>query len=476
MALLHLAAGLLAAAAPTSALTFNVPASAPTNASAQLAEAPVGLSLEFFTFPAYMNDVEATKTCLQNLKELTGTWPPIRIGGTTQDRATYDASSSSAVTYTVSDPADAPSSLTFGPPFISLAADYDGQVIIGLNRRLNNQSNTIAAATLAKDTIKNLYAIELGNEPNFFTDSDPIADGGSWDAAADYKSQVAWQDAVCQNLSTSDLISAGVYFGTSPMSISGLSSVEDEANDLVKDYCSHNYPQSPSTADLAGLMSHSGIASQIQPFASEASAAAAKGKAHIFGETNSATQGGGGISPTYGAGLWILDYVMQTLLMGTQALYFHQGTIGNCPYCWWGRYNMGAPYYGAYFATMALANADQIAPLDDQTTPYAAYAIYQDGAPSRILLYNSEYYTNGTRPSQTFTVNGLTSSSVIAKRLTAPYSTSRVDQGQVPTVAGQTFANETCVIQGDEVIETSTVSSGSATFTLSASEALLVYL
>lgn len=44
MALLHLAVGLLAAAAPTSALTFNVPASAPTNASAQLAEAPVGLS------------------------------------------------------------------------------------------------------------------------------------------------------------------------------------------------------------------------------------------------------------------------------------------------------------------------------------------------------------------------------------------------------------------------------------------------
>ncbi|KAE8404908.1 hypothetical protein BDV37DRAFT_282440 [Aspergillus pseudonomiae] len=476
MALLYLAAGLLAVAAPTSAWTIDVPASAPTNASAQLIDAPVGLSLEFFTFPAYMNDVDATKTCLQNLKELTGTWPPLRIGGTTQDRATYDASSSSAVTYTVSDPADAPSSLTFGPPFMSLAASYGGQVIVGLNRRLNNQSNTIAAAALAKDTINNLYAIELGNEPNFFSDSDPIADGASWDAAADYKSQVAWQDAVCQNLSASGLISAGVYFGTSPMSITGLSSVEGEANDLVKDYCSHNYPQSPSTADLAGLMSHSGIASQIQPFASEAAAAAAKGKAHIFGETNSATQGGGGISPTYGAGLWILDYVMQTLLLGTQALYFHQGTIGNCPYCWWGRYNMGAPYYGAYFATMALANADQIAPLDDQTTPYAAYAIYQDGAPSRILLYNSDYYTNGTRPSQSFTLNGLTSSSVTAKRLTAPYSTSRVDQGQVPTVAGQTFANGTCVIQGDEVIETSTVSSGSATFTVGASEALLIYL
>ncbi len=40
---------------------------------------------------------------------------------------------------------------------------------------------------------------------------------------------------------------------------------------------------------------------------------------------------------------------------------------------------MGAPYYGAYFATMALAGADQIAPLDDQTAAYAAYAIYSSG-------------------------------------------------------------------------------------------------
>lgn len=31
-----------------------------------------------------------------------------------------------------------------------------------------------------------------------------------------------------------------------------------------------------------------------------------------------ATQGGGGISPTFGAGLWILDYVMQTVIMGTK--------------------------------------------------------------------------------------------------------------------------------------------------------------
>lgn len=84
---------------------------------------------------------------------------------TSRDRATYDASSSAAVTYTVAAAGDAPDSLTFGPPFVALAADYDGDVTLGLNRRLDNISNTIAAARLAVEEMGNLYAIELGNEP-----------------------------------------------------------------------------------------------------------------------------------------------------------------------------------------------------------------------------------------------------------------------------------------------------------------------
>ncbi|OJI95828.1 hypothetical protein ASPVEDRAFT_48145 [Aspergillus versicolor CBS 583.65] len=455
------------------ALSFSVPATPPENASKQLSAAPVGVSLEFFTFPGYMNDVAATTTCLENLKDLSGTWPPMRIGGTTQDRATYDASSPDAVTYSVDDPADAPETLTFGPSFMTLASEYAGSVVLGLNRRLNNIENTISAASLAVSEMGNLNAIELGNEPNFFGDSDPIANGASWTAEADYASQVQWQDAVCGNLSATEIISAGVYFGTSPMSIQELIQEEGDANSYVKDYCSHNYPQSSPNYDLAALMSHSGIASQIAPFAGEVAAAAEAGKPHVFGETNSATQGGGGISPTFGAALWIVDYVMQLVTMGTDAIYFHQGTIGNCQYCWWGRYTTGAPYYGAYFATMALANADKIAPLDDQSTAYAAYAIYENDSPVRVLLYNSDYYSTGTRPSETFTLSGLSASTVTAKRLTGAYSTSRVDEGESPTVAGQTFGNGDCTVQGTESVETATVSGGEATFTVGASEALL---
>lgn len=77
------------------------------------------------------------------------------------------------------------------------------------------------------------------------------------------------------------------------MSIAGLTAQEGCANFYVKDYCSHNYPQSASTANLSTLMGHSDIASQIEPFFSEVSVAAGEGKPHIFGETNS------GMSPLH---------------------------------------------------------------------------------------------------------------------------------------------------------------------------------
>lgn len=83
-----------------------------------------------------------------------------------RDRATYDASSSQQVTYTVANAGDAPSTLTFGPSFMSLAGTYGGKVTIGFNRRLNNLANTVAAAAKAVDQIGSLHAIELGNEPN----------------------------------------------------------------------------------------------------------------------------------------------------------------------------------------------------------------------------------------------------------------------------------------------------------------------
>jgi hypothetical protein len=217
------------------------------------------------------------------------------------------------VTYTVASPADAPQTLTFGPKLFDLAATYAGRVTLGLNRRLNNIANTISAAALAKQKIGTLHAIELGNEPDrkcpvvlclmgratmkirqltscrctVFSSSDPIAQGSTWDAAADYRNEVQWQTYVAGNLSTTQIISAGVFLGTNDFKISGLTAVEGSANDYVKQYSSHNYPQSKNTANLPNLMKHNSITSQISQFKGEIAAANAKGRRHVFGETNS---------------------------------------------------------------------------------------------------------------------------------------------------------------------------------------------
>lgn len=48
---------------------------------------------------------------------------------------------------------------------MTLAGQYEGSVVLGLDRGKNNITNTIAAAKVATSQMSNLLAIELGNEP-----------------------------------------------------------------------------------------------------------------------------------------------------------------------------------------------------------------------------------------------------------------------------------------------------------------------
>lgn len=50
--------------------------------------------------------------------------------------------------------------------FFDLAASLSGPTVIGLNRRLNDIDNGIAAAKEAIARMNNLQSLELGNEPD----------------------------------------------------------------------------------------------------------------------------------------------------------------------------------------------------------------------------------------------------------------------------------------------------------------------
>ncbi|KAL3444835.1 hypothetical protein BJX65DRAFT_310425 [Aspergillus insuetus] len=457
------------------ALEFDIPSSPPiTNSSATIESNPLGISIEFYSFPKFL-EWALTESCLAHLNDAMGEATPIRIGGVTQDRAVYNSSLASATNYTGT---SLPTYLSFGDSFIELAASYNGSVILGLNRRLNDVNNTIAAAELALSEMRNLYAIELGNEPNLWTTSDPIA-GGSWSYSLDAASEVLWQKKVGEALGITDFVQAGVFSGNSgSYTIQELSAEVSSAGtgQYIRTYCHHYYAQSSTTANLTTLMSHESIVAGAFKYQAQVDAAESANKPYLFGETNSVSGGGAGVSPTYGAGLWILDYMMQGLLVGSKGMYFHQGITGSCQYCWWGSGELRAPFYGAYTAALALSGASKISQLDNGTGNYAAYAIYDStGAASRVLLYNSEYYASGTRSSVSFTLTGISASSVNAKRLTADTSDTQIGLGSI-TIAGQSFVDTTCQLTGTETIETTAVTSGAATFSVQASEALLIYL
>jgi hypothetical protein len=234
---------------------------------------------------------------------MTGVWPSIRIGGTTQDRARYDASTSAYVVYAVASPDDAPSTLTFGPAFMTLAGTYGGSVVVGLNRGKNNLTNTITAAKVAVREMENLLALELGNEPecehrtyslvfecdadrlpDYKSDGQPIA-AGTWNPSTDAASQNIWDVAVGRAVDMMDIIQAGNSNSLPPTW--GAAELVAKENATVKryvlDYAHHNYPGGTVTS----LMSHSGIVRNIRQFDSDIAAARGQGKPYIFGETNS---------------------------------------------------------------------------------------------------------------------------------------------------------------------------------------------
>ncbi|KAJ8109392.1 hypothetical protein ONZ43_g6148 [Nemania bipapillata] len=334
----HVIATFVGVTCTASAVTFTIPSQAHTGnyQYAPVDPAPVGISFEFFAFPSYLTNVTATTTCLSNWRDLTGVWPPIRIGGTTQDRALYDAQTSAYVVYTVANPADAPASLTFGSSFMTLAAKYGGSVVVGLNRGKNNIQNTISAAKAAVSAMGNLLAIELGNEPEYYpSNGQPIA-AGSWTPAIDAASQNNWALSVGSALNRRDIIQAGNSNDSPPKwgAAELIATQNATVKQYIHDYAHHNYPGGTITS----LMSHSGISRNLHVFDADVAAALKEGKQYIFGETNSVSGGGAAsVSPSFGAALWTMDYVVRAAYSNISRTYFHHGTVGNCQYCFWGR-------------------------------------------------------------------------------------------------------------------------------------------
>lgn len=142
-----------------------------------------------------------------------------------------------------------------------------------------------------------------------------------------------------------------------------------------------------------------------------------------LGETNSLyNQGRPGLSETFGAALWGLDFALYAAANNISRIFFHQGT--NFRYISWqpidtktNPASTRAPYYGNIAAAAFIGNSTgqvvRVGHLPMAKDTEATYAAYENDVLKRVLVINmSGYnYTSMTtsRPSETYYFSAPTS-------------------------------------------------------------------
>jgi len=158
-------------------------------------------------------------------------------------------------------------------------------------------------------------------------------------------------------------------------------------------------------------MNHSSTVNSVSPHLTEMAALANYSIHYILGETNSLyNEGAPGLSNSFGAALWGVDFNLWCASQGIRRTHMHQGT--NYRYQSWqpietNLTTMGtkAPYYGNIAVAAIMGNLVQnnvsIANLPLQNTYEAAYATYVNYKLVRVAIINMREYN--------YTINGTSS-------------------------------------------------------------------
>ncbi|KAH8833938.1 glycoside hydrolase family 79 protein [Flagelloscypha sp. PMI_526] len=212
--------------------------------------------------------------------------------------------------------------------------------------------------------------------------------------------------------------------------------------DVFKDYTSHTLP-----------------ASLASRYASDTAYAQTKGKPFIMFETNTASCGGfPGVSDSFGAALWGLDYAMSMAYynfsgalfhLGGQNVYYNPFTAAPTNETFFHQWTIGPMYYSALVMAEVLGDQNKSQVLDlnansgAATTP--AYAVFENGEPTKLALFNyMDDSTGASNLTVTFAVggSGVNQANASPGTVKVKYlrSNSVSDKGNF-TWAGQTFGD-----------------------------------
>ncbi|KAL2128381.1 hypothetical protein VTI74DRAFT_9263 [Chaetomium olivicolor] len=421
---------------------YTIPSSVESN---EVFDGFVSYSIEFSSFPDFAGNNSHpntySDTLLDNLGRIQGTKPYIRVGGNTQDYALYDASLPFALNGTI-DPKrspDYPTTITIGPSYFeSYNAWKDVKFCHGFNLGLgatisSGWQTLLDTVPLACKTLSDgkLYVWGYGNEPDLYSTS---AQGPVRPPDWNEETYVAqWHNGTrmiktllekhCPEMATDEAYSfmapsfagVGVHLKAPATWAAGLN---DDKN--IKVFSTHNYisgATSPGVTLQDTLMNHAVTKRSVDAHIKEYNAVIAQSSDSvpplIFGECNSLyNQGRPGLSNTFGAALWGVDFNLYSASVGFKRVHMHMGT--NYRYQAFQplttpltTIGTKAPYYGSiavasalghYYSQFGPATVHSV-PLASQSAnlslqPESAYAIYTHAGTrlARLMVLNMRSY------------------------------------------------------------------------------------
>ncbi|EPQ55987.1 glycoside hydrolase family 79 protein [Gloeophyllum trabeum ATCC 11539] len=442
----------------------------------------IGLDSTFIQVP-FLN-------LMANIKDRAGR-VHVRVGGNTQDYAYMVDSIDKGLVIQkdkglTTNPTDTPT-LMWTPELIYMLANVTALANVKwyLGIPFNDTSNWRLQIAEIGDSVlgDNLIGLQVANEPDLYgrhghrpltySPSDYYGEFGNLvTALADDNNVNNKANLIAPNLATGDWIPENVWdtgFLTSYANSLGALAVEHyPADNCLAVYGGNGSPVDPQT-EFPNYLNHTSGYSIVQPYINSTQIAVSMGKPFLMMETNTASCGGfPGISDSFGATLWALDYGLQMayynfsgalLHVGGQNVYYNPFTPPPTNQSTFRQWTVGSTYYAALVTAEVFGSSNQSRIVDlgannnNMYTP--AYAIYENDAPSKVALFN--YITDPTGATA-YTAGiqfagGQVPSSVKVKYLVSP----SVSEKKNITWAGQTFGDTLSSdgrLQGSESVQT----------------------
>ncbi|KAH7913618.1 glycoside hydrolase family 79 protein [Hygrophoropsis aurantiaca] len=408
---------------------------------------------------------------MANIRERAGS-VHVRVGGNTQDSATLVASTPDGAALekdktNESNPTATPPTI-FTAEIIKMMASISALTNVRwyMGVPFNDTTNFRLQIAEVGEAILGDYLVGLqaGNEPDLYSrhghrpqsyaPSDYTAEFGLLIDAMDDDSNISNNNLLIgPNL-------AGVW---TPEEVWDTGFVNDYSQHLsalaVERYPTDNcYAQfgvgTPRTGQemFPTYLTHTSGQHIVSSFLNSTNYAQTVGKPLMMFETNTASCGGfPGLSDSYGAALWGIDYGLQMAYsnfsgalfhVGGQSVYYNPFTPPVTNQSTFHQWTIGPIYYSALVVAEALgpSNLSQVVDLNpnggNEFTP--GYAIYENGQPMRVALVN--YVTDPTGASDytaSISIAGSTPAQVKVKYLSATSTAQKYNF----TWAGQTFGD-----------------------------------